>query len=103
MTAFTPSTDIPTAIDSLEKYLAHAFLTANNLYSTLTYQELPGALLERVCDASIITAADGTVRLIGRFSIELDQSYITGDGSSKLWTFAKSWGDGTVPAAYKVD
>lgn len=101
MVDFNRSTDMPAAINTLERYLAHALLTLNNLYGNLTYQELPGALLEKVSDLNIVTAADGTIRLIGRVSIPLDPTYVTGTG--KLWTFAQEFGEATIPAAYKVD
>lgn len=102
MVAFNRVTDMPPAIGTLESYVAHGLLTLNNLYGTLTYQELPGALLERVSDVNIITAADGTIRLIGRVSIKLDPAYVTSTGQ-KLWTFAQSFGDTDIPDGYKVD
>jgi hypothetical protein len=101
MVDFNRATDMPPAINTLERYAAHALLTLNNLFSGLTYQELPGALLERVCDVNVVTAADGTVRLIGRISIPLDPNYTTGSG--KLWTFAQEYAEASIPAAYKVD
>ena len=101
MVDFNRATDMPPAVITLERYVAHGLLTLNNLYSTLTYQELPGALLERVCDVNVVTAADGTIRLIGRVSIALDPLYVTGTG--KLWTYAREFGESTIPAAYKVD
>lgn len=102
MVDFNRSTDMPAAIATVESYVAHGVLTLNNLFGSLYYQELPGALLERVCDVNIVTAADGTIRLIARVSIPLDPSYVTGT-SQKLWTFAQEFGEATIPAAYKVD
>lgn len=103
--SLNPATETPPAVDSAEKTAAWIILLLNNLYGTVTYQELPGALLERVCDVNIITAADGSVRMIGRVSIPLDPTYVTAT-SQKLWTFAQGMaGTDTpvVPAAYKVD
>lgn len=102
MVDFNRATDMPAGINTLEEYVAHGILTLNNLYSTLTYQELPGALLERVCDVNVVTAADGTIRLIARVSLELDPGYVTGT-SQKLWGWAREFGEATIPAAYKVD
>ncbi|WP_052049458.1 hypothetical protein [Leptolyngbya sp. KIOST-1] len=102
MVDFNRATDMPAAINTLERYVAHGVLTLNNLFSALTYQELPGALLERVCDVNIVTAADGTTRLIARISLPLDPAYITST-TQKLWTFAQEFKEATIPAAYKVD
>jgi hypothetical protein len=104
MTTINPATETPNSIDSAEKLAAWILLLLNNLYGTLSYQELPGALLERVCDVNIIRAADGTIRLIGRVSIELNEDFMSAT-SQKMWTFAEGFGDGnaTIPAAYKVD
>jgi uncharacterized protein (DUF697 family) len=99
-----PATDTPTAIDTAEKAAAWLCLLLNNLYGSVTYQELPGALLERVCDVNIVKAADGSTRMIARLSIPLDEAYVTAT-SQKLWTFAQGMtaDSATVPAAYKVD
>ncbi len=102
MVDFNRSTDMPAAINTLERYVAHGVLTLNALFSALTYQELPGALLERVCDVNIVTAADGTRRLIARVAIPLDPGYVTAT-NAKLWTFAQEFSEATIPAAYKVD
>lgn len=102
MVDFNRASDMPAAINTLERYVAHGVLTLNNLFSSLTYQELPGALLERVCDVNIVTAADGTRRLIARVAIPLDPSYVVSTGP-KLWTFAQEFSEATIPAAYKVD
>lgn len=101
MPEFNRATDMPASIDTLGAYVGHGLLTLNNLFSTLRYQELPGALLERVCDVNIVTAADGTTRLIGRVSLVLDPAYVTGE--NKLWTYIQEFQDATIPAAYKVD
>jgi hypothetical protein len=102
MVDFNRATDMPPAINKLESYVAHGLLTLNNLFGSLTYQELPGALLERVCDVNIVQAADGTTRLIARVSLILDPAYVTSTGA-KLWTFAQEFGEATIPAAYKID
>ena len=102
--SFNPATDFPPAVDTVEKALAHLIFLVGDLYGSVVYQELPGALMERVADVNIIKAADGTTRAIGRVSIPLDTAYITAT-SQKLWTFAEGLtADAvTVPAAYKVD
>jgi hypothetical protein len=101
MADFDRATMMPPAIVTLESYVGHGLLTLNNLFSTLRYQELPGALLERVCDVNIVTAADGTIRLIGRVSLILDPAYVTGE--NKLWTYIQEFQEASIPAAYKVD
>lgn len=102
MVDFNRSTDMPAAINTLERYVAHGLVTLNNLFSALTYQELPGALLERVIDMNIVTAADGTTRLIARVSLPLDRAYAS-SGTGKLWTFVQEYQEAAIPAAFKVD
>lgn len=101
MVNFNRSTDMPAGIETLEAYVAHGLLTLHNLFSTLTYQELPGALLERVCDVNVVTAADGTIRLIGRVSLIVDPSWVT--GSTKLWGHINEFQEASIPPAYKID
>lgn len=96
------NSQIPLAVNTVERYVAHGVLLMNNLYGTLKYQELPGALLESVCDVNIVTAADGTIRLIGRVSIPLDPAYVT--GSAKLWAYAQEINEvSNIPVAYTID
>lgn len=102
MTAFDPQTETPPAIDALEKNICHNLLLLHSLYGRLGYQELPGALLERVCDMSMISAADGSTRLIFRVAIALDPTYAT-SLNQKLWTFAQPFGEATIPATWKTD
>lgn len=102
MADLNQDTQIPLTVNTVERYVAHAILLMNSLYAALTYQELPGALLERVCDVNIVTAADGTIRLIGRVSIPLDPAYVT--GSAKLWAYAQEINEvANIPVAYTVD
>lgn len=103
-TPLNPATDIPSAIDTLEKLALWTNFALDQLYGTLTYQELPGALMERVADLNIVTAADGSRRCITRSCIRLDPTYVTAT-SQKLWTFGLGFDEttGTLPASFKVD
>jgi hypothetical protein len=47
---------------------------------------------------SIFTAADDTLRLLIRSSIELDPDYVS-DRSKKLWMFAQEFENIAIPAA----
>jgi len=102
MAALDITTQIPPAIDSLEKIIAWGVLTGNNLFGTQTYQEIQNNFLEREIDVSIVRAADGTIRLIFRGGIKLDPTYATAT-NQKLWTFAQPWGDASIPTAYQTD
>lgn len=96
------NSQIPLSVNTVERYVAHGVLLMNNLYSALYYQELPGALMERVCDVNVVTAADGTIRLIGRVCIPLDPAYVT--GAAKLWAYAQEINEvANIPVAYTID
>lgn len=94
----------PPGLDTVEKELAWALICLDNFWGSgkKKYQEIDNAPMEDVVDYSIITAADGTKRMLFRGSIELDPAYaVTGTG--KLWAFARVFGTANIPAAYQVD
>lgn len=105
MTGYAPGTDTPAAIDTLEKAAAHSLMTLFDLYKGIEYKEATGTSLDSglapLIDQSVISAADGTQRVIFRVAFEVDPAYVTDAG--KLWTFINAFGNATVPAAFKVD
>ncbi|MFE4104793.1 hypothetical protein [Almyronema epifaneia] len=95
--------DIPDTITTLEQLHAWSGLALENLFRGQTYKETTGDIdsgLAPLTDASIVTAADKSVRLISRTSIELNPSYQS-DSTKKLWEFAEPLGDALLPNSYK--
>ena len=106
MSALNTSTDIPDAIDTLERMAFWSLLTLFDLNKGQTYKEAAGTSIDSglapIVDVSIVPTADGNQRAIARISIELDPAYTT-DTTQKLWQFAQPISDTVVPAAFKVD
>ena len=97
--------DVPNSIDSLEKGLVWLLSLADNLYAGQQYKETSGEVssgLAPLVDLSVINAADGSKRLLGRVAIPIDPAYLT-DVSAKFWAFADDWGNVAVPPAFKTD
>lgn len=103
MSAFNPSTDLPTGIDTLEKLLQWAVEVAAFLHTNSQYKELKGNAVDDgfapLIDVSYITAYDGTRRAIARMSVELDPEYNT--ATSPLWEYAREWNNAPIPARFK--
>lgn len=55
-----------------------------------------------VVQTGIFKAADGTTRAFIRFSIELDESYLT-DRNSKIWMKAQEFAQVSIPASYTTN
>lgn len=100
MTAFNPATDLPSQINTLERLTAwalHALATANPKASVLEALDRT----EFAAQVGIVKAADGTERLLGRVSIEMDPLYRT-DNSKKLWMHAREIeGSAQLPPGFK--
>lgn len=105
MSSIDTSTDIPDSIALLEQIHAWSGLALYNLHKGTLYQESEGTVdsgLSPIADASVVTAADKSIRLILRTAIELDPSFVT-DSTQKLWMFAREIKDALVPSEYKED
>lgn len=102
MTDFNRETDLPPAIDTVEKLKVWVDALLQRLYGGKEYEETEGAYLQPVVDYSIVRTADKRVRQITRSSTPINQDYLTAT-EQKFWTFAESLGDVDIPAAFKVD
>ncbi|MBD2107431.1 glucose-6-phosphate dehydrogenase [Nodosilinea sp. FACHB-13] len=102
MTDFNRETDLPAAIDTVEKLKVWVDSLLQRLYGSKEYEETEGAYLQPVVDYSIVRTSDKKVRQITRSSIPINQDYLTAT-TQKFWTFADSLGDVEIPAAFKVD
>jgi 3D (Asp-Asp-Asp) domain-containing protein len=99
MTAFTP-TDLPSAVNSVEKLVAWGGTILNDLYTTTTAIEATG-VAERVAQSApfLVTASDPYVwRLITRTSIPLQPTWRR---QGKLWLYANDIGSLAIPTEYK--
>lgn len=99
MTAIVPSTDIPSAINSVERLAAWVGLLLARINPTKAVLEDENDQIF-TCIATIITAADGSNRLVLRLSIQLDPNY-TSDRDKKLWMFAEDLSNTDIPVGFK--
>jgi hypothetical protein len=100
MTAFNPSTDLPSQINTVERLAAWAFLTLATVNPKASILEDVDRS-EFIAQSGIIKAADGSERLIGRVSLELDPSFKS-DNTKKLWMHANEVpGGAVIPAGFK--
>jgi len=102
MSAFTPSTESPTTIDTLEKTIVHASLMFDSLHRNSQYQESYNAPLENICSLSISPAADGSIVMIARISVALDPAYVTPAPGTALWDYALPRSSAPVAATFKA-
>lgn len=99
MTLFTP-TDIPAAVNSLEKLEVWCMTILNDLYPTLTTVESTGNA-DRVAQSApfYVAASDPpTWRVISRSSIPLQGTWRR---QGKLWLSANDLGSAAIPTEYK--
>jgi hypothetical protein len=100
MTAFTASTDLPSAVNSLEKLAVWTGLVLGRVNPTLAILEDPGFAPERVCQTQIRRVDDGSERCIIRIAVPMDETYKS-DISRKLWTFASDISNIVIPTGFK--
>lgn len=98
MTAINTSTQLPTAIDTVEKLAAYSVLALARVNPTLRVLELPGES-QFAIEATIIPADDGTDRLIARMSIELDPSW-SSDTANPIYLLAKELSNTVLPSGF---
>lgn len=99
MTAINLATDIPSAIDTLEKLAVWSGLTLANINPALTAIEGVG-YTERVSQAGIFyVQADNKYRALIRHSIQMSGDYLA--GGAKQWTFAQPLSNTAIPAIFK--
>jgi hypothetical protein len=102
MTAFTSSTDLPSGINSLERLAAWTGLTLARINPTAKILEVPYADPERICQAFLVKADDGSNRLVLRLSIPLSDDYAV-NTSQKLWMNALDISNTVIPSAFKTN
>jgi hypothetical protein len=100
MTVFASSTDLPSAINSLEKLAMWVGLLMTRINPTIAILEDPGYAPERMCQAQIRRCDDGKEYCIVRISIPLDEAYKS-DITRKLWTFASDISNVSIPTGFK--
>lgn len=101
MTALNIATDIPSAIDTLEKLAAWSGLALANINPGITAIEGVG-YTERVSQAGIFyVQADNKYRALIRHSIQISPDYLA--GGAKMWTFAQAIGNTAIPAIFKAN
>ncbi|PLZ95294.1 glucose-6-phosphate dehydrogenase [Fischerella thermalis CCMEE 5268] len=99
MTAINIATDIPSAINTLEKLAVWSGLALANINPSLTAIEGVG-YTERVSQAGIFyIQADNKYRCLIRHSIPMSADYLA--GGAKQWTFAQELSNTAIPAIFK--
>jgi len=101
MTIINIATDIPSAINTLEKLAVWSGLTLANINPALTAIEGVG-YTERVSQAGIFyVQADNKYRALIRQSVQMSPDYLA--GGAKLWTFAQELSNTAIPAIFKAN
>lgn len=102
MTALTISTDIPSNINTVEKLAAWVGLALERCNPTLKILESPDATPQRVAEAVLIKADDGTHRMVIRLTIPISSDYAS-NSTVKFWQNAQVLSDVALPTAYKAN
>lgn len=99
MTIFTV-TDIPAAINTVEKLECWCCTILNDLYPNVTAIEASGVAARVVTSAPYYIAVDEppTWRIINRTSIPLAPTWRR---AGKIWTYAQDLGSLAIPTEYK--
>ena len=97
MSALDPTTQLPAGFTTLEQLAVYAALVMGAVNPDLEYL-LDDTTTEKVADLATVTAADGTIRLIGRISVPLDPEYST--NGLTLWANAQEVSNVTIPARF---
>ena len=98
MTAFV-KTELPDAINTLERLAAYSLMALARCNPELKIIETAG-LTQKAVDPTIFAADDGTIRYIGRISLELDTDYVT-DTTQPLYMKVQELSVVALPVAYK--
>ena len=102
MTAIDITTDIPSQINTLERLAMWACMSLRRVNPTLSVIEVPDSPSEKVAQTALIQADDGSIRFVGRLSIELQSDYAE-DNTTKLWTKAQEFSNTVLPEGFKQD
>ena len=96
------SSDVPSAINTLERMIAWSCLAGHDLNRGLFYKEsdAPDGSVPYI-SAGIVEAADKTDRLIIRAAVEMDPAWRY-DQAQGLYMYAREWRDVELPAYWSL-
>ena len=101
MTALVIASDIPSAINTVEKLNAWTSLVLANINPQLSAVEGVG-YTERCAQSGVFyVAADNKYRLLSRTSLQMGSDYLA--GGSKMWTFTQELSTTAIPAIFKAN
>ncbi|NJN89363.1 MAG: glucose-6-phosphate dehydrogenase [Leptolyngbyaceae cyanobacterium SL_5_14] len=101
MTALAISTDIPSAINTVEKLHAWSALLLSNVNPQVIVVEGVG-YTERAAQAGVFyVAADNKHRILTRHSIQMSPDYM--NGNAKIWQYAMELSTIAIPASFKAN
>lgn len=101
MTALAIATDIPSAINTVEKLHAWSALLLTNINPQVIVVEGVG-YTERASQAGVFyVAADNKHRLLARQSIQMNADYM--NGNLKVWQYAMEISTIAIPAGFKAN
>ena len=92
------TTQVPTAINTLERLIAYACLAGARVNPDLKILEVAGTT-QKAVETTITAADDGTIRLIARVSLELNADYVE-DTTQPLYMKVKELSNTSLPSAY---
>ena len=102
MTQIDITTDVPSQINTLERLTAWCIFALKACNPDLRVVEVSNLEGELVAQASIFQADSGSIRIVGRASIEIDPNYAS-DTTQKLWQHAQELSNTELPAAFKTN
>ena len=100
MTQINPATDIPAQIDTIERLAMWACMSLRRVNPTLSVIEIANQTAEKVAQTALVQADDGSIRFVGRLSIEISPDYAE-DNTTKLWTKALEFSNTVLPEGFK--
>jgi hypothetical protein len=102
MTVIDSATQIPSQINTLERLAMWACMSLRRVNPTLSIIEVANEAAEKAVQTAIIQADDGSIRFVGRVSIELTPDYAE-DNTTKLWTKALELSNVVLPNGFTSD
>lgn len=102
MTTINPNTDIPPAINTLERLAAWTIMALRRVNPTQRVIEVSEETPVPTIQAALVQADDGSVRFFGRVSIPVAGDYAE-DNTVKLWIKSEELSNTVLPEAFKQD
>lgn len=96
-----PASALPTTGGTIEQLALWALLALKEANGTNSSVEEPGGPSLRLFDYQVISAPDGSTRILWRANIKVDPTYLTSD-TQQFWEFAQEASTGELPANYVV-